>query len=129
MFKLFRGRFGTLIACVLVPVVPLTILGTILAAAIDHDRYDVVAFGDSPAMADELGALVVKGPKRATAGLLRDYDSWREALPQVGEKMHALGSPIQLASAASNDCTKTCPTSRLIHSLKISIRKRPYCSG
>jgi uncharacterized protein YhfF len=54
------------------------------AAGLDHDRYDVVAFGDSPAMADELGALVVNGPKRATAGLLRDFASGGEAMPQVG---------------------------------------------
>ncbi len=46
-FKLLRGRFSTLIACVLVPVVPLTILGTALAAAIDPDRYDVDATGTS----------------------------------------------------------------------------------
>ena len=38
------------------------------AAGIGHDRYDVVAFGDSPEMADELADLVINGPKRATAG-------------------------------------------------------------
>jgi uncharacterized protein YhfF len=31
------------------------------------------AFGDSPEMADELALLVRDGPKRATAGLLRDF--------------------------------------------------------
>jgi uncharacterized protein YhfF len=55
------------------------------AARVDHDRYDVMAFGDSPAMADELGALVVNGPKRATAGLLRDFASGGAAMPVVGE--------------------------------------------
>lgn len=55
------------------------------AAGIDHDRYDVVAFGDSPAMADELADLVINGPKRATAGLLRDFGPGGETMPAVGE--------------------------------------------
>lgn len=46
--------------------------------------YEVVAFGDSPRMADELAALVVDGPKRATAGLLRDFGPDGEAMPTVG---------------------------------------------
>ncbi len=47
-------------------------------------RYDVFDFGDSPEMADELAALVVDGPKRATAGLLVDYEQEGELLPEVG---------------------------------------------
>ena len=54
------------------------------AAGLAHDNYDVVAFGDSPAMADELAELVVNGPKRATAGLLRDFKEDGEPLPIVG---------------------------------------------
>ena len=45
--------------------------------------HTVVAFGDGPAMADELAALVVAGPKRATAGLLRDFVNG-EPMPVVG---------------------------------------------
>lgn len=41
--RLFRHRFGTLVACVLVPVVPLTILGTIITASTDDTAYDVNA--------------------------------------------------------------------------------------
>lgn len=44
--------------------------------------YDVVAFGDAPAMATELAELVLVGMKRATAGLLRDFDT--EPMPIVG---------------------------------------------
>lgn len=44
----------------------------------------VEAFGDSPAMADGLIALVIDGPKRATAGALADYEQAREPLPFVG---------------------------------------------
>jgi uncharacterized protein YhfF len=52
-------------------------------------RYDVFAFGDSPEMADELAALVLHGPKRATAGLLADFDD--EPLPVVGVHSIVLG--------------------------------------
>jgi len=48
-------------------------------------RWDVFAFGDSPELADELGALVVDGPKRATAGLSAQYDlPDADPLPEVG---------------------------------------------
>jgi hypothetical protein len=47
-FRLFRERFGTLMACVLVPVVPLSILSTVIVAAVDDTAYDVNApAGDS----------------------------------------------------------------------------------
>ena len=42
-FRLFRHRFGTLVACVVVPIVPLTILGTIVTASTDPNAYDVNA--------------------------------------------------------------------------------------
>jgi uncharacterized protein YhfF len=45
----------------------------------------VVAFGDSPAMATELSALVVKGRKRATCSLAQDYSNAPETLPKVGD--------------------------------------------
>jgi glycerophosphoryl diester phosphodiesterase family protein len=45
-FRLFRHRFGTLVACVLVPVVPLTILGTIIIASTDPDAFDVNSTGN-----------------------------------------------------------------------------------
>ncbi len=45
-------------------------------------HYEVVAFGDSPDLADELGQLILHGPKRATAGLRRDFTD--DDLPHVG---------------------------------------------
>ena len=54
------------------------------AAGIDHDRDEVVAFGDGGPMADELAELVVRGPERATAGLRRDHAASGEPLPEVG---------------------------------------------
>ena len=51
------------------------------------------------------------------------------ASPHVSEwTQRPGGSPTQLASATSNICTYTSPTSRRTHSSKTSIRKRPYCS-
>ncbi len=40
-FRLFRARFGTLMVCVLVPILPFTLLGTILQASIDDTAFDV----------------------------------------------------------------------------------------
>jgi uncharacterized protein YhfF len=59
------------------------------AAGLDHDRYEVVAFGDSPEMADDLADLVVSGPKRATAGLLCDFQGG-EPIPEVGGHVVAI---------------------------------------
>jgi hypothetical protein len=42
-FKLFRHRFGTLMVCVLVPVVPLSILSTIIVGSVDDAAFDVNA--------------------------------------------------------------------------------------
>lgn len=49
------------------------------------------AFGDSAELADELGTLVVHGPKRATAGLLLEFEARQEPLPGVGDRCAVLG--------------------------------------
>jgi uncharacterized protein YhfF len=59
--------------------------------------YDVVEFGDSAEMMNELAALVAAGTKRATAGLLRDFASGDPPVPRVGD--HAVvidgqGNPV-----------------------------------
>lgn len=48
--------------------------------------YEAWAFGgdDTPELATELGLLVRDGPKRATTGMLADYQRDGEALPEVG---------------------------------------------
>jgi len=43
------------------------------------------SFGDSPAMADHLLALVLAGEKHATCGALQSYYDDNEPLPQAGE--------------------------------------------
>ncbi|HYP45367.1 MAG TPA: ASCH domain-containing protein [Propionibacteriaceae bacterium] len=45
---------------------------------------NVSAFGDSVELADELIGLVVRGVKRATASLVRDYPAEQEPLPRIG---------------------------------------------
>ncbi|MBI3515023.1 MAG: ASCH domain-containing protein [Proteobacteria bacterium] len=47
--------------------------------------YQIVAFGDGPALATELADLVVAGTKRATASLARDYADGVLPLPAVGD--------------------------------------------
>ncbi len=54
------------------------------AADVAAKGYDVVLFGDSPAMNDELCDLVLAGTKRATASLLRDVTDGGEPMPTVG---------------------------------------------
>jgi uncharacterized protein YhfF len=54
------------------------------ATGLQHDKYDVVAFGAGAEMATELAELVVAGVKRATAGLARQFGPDGEPPPVVG---------------------------------------------
>lgn len=47
--------------------------------------YDVSRFDDSPEACDELTALVLSGAKRATASLLRDYETAGTPVPAAGD--------------------------------------------
>ena len=47
-------------------------------------RCDVFAFGDGAALADELLALMLAGPKRATAALVLDFERSGDPLPERG---------------------------------------------
>jgi uncharacterized protein YhfF len=49
------------------------------------ETYEAWSFGDKPETADELAALVLEGPKRATASLLWVYETEGETLPQAGD--------------------------------------------
>lgn len=55
------------------------------ATGLDHDRYDVVAHGHTPAIADALAALILAGTKRATASLDRDYGPGKPPRPAPGD--------------------------------------------
>ena len=61
-----------------------------------HARPDVFSFGDSPALANELAALVQLGRKRATASLPLEFTSAGLPLPAAGDVSivtRAHGSP------------------------------------
>lgn len=46
--------------------------------------YIAESFGDNPALADELGSLVLSGVKSATCSAVWNYEAEGEPLPQVG---------------------------------------------
>jgi uncharacterized protein YhfF len=59
--------------------------------------FSIWGFGDSPEMADKLGALVKEGVKTATCSLLWEYEFDNEKLPAVGELSiitDGLGAPM-----------------------------------
>ena len=52
-----------------------------------HDeQYVAEGWGDSPEMADELGALIASGTKTAACSALWEYEAEGEPLPKVGSK-------------------------------------------
>ena len=51
---------------------------------VPEQAYDVCRMGDNPALADESLALILAGPKRATACLLRDVEQGIEMMARVG---------------------------------------------
>lgn len=51
-----------------------------------EESYDVDSFGDSPAMTDELGALIVEGTKKATCSALWEWEAEDESITEVGSK-------------------------------------------
>jgi uncharacterized protein YhfF len=54
------------------------------ARGVADQPYDVCRFGSSPAMGDALLDLMLRGPKRATACLLRDVEAGGETMARVG---------------------------------------------
>jgi uncharacterized protein YhfF len=61
------------------------------ASGYDGPIVTTFAFGDSAEMADELADLVLHGPKRATAGLVADFEADGEALPRTDEHCVVVG--------------------------------------
>ncbi len=55
------------------------------------EGYAAEGWGDSPEMADELGALISAGTKTATCSALWEYEAEGEPLPEVGLKTIVLG--------------------------------------
>jgi uncharacterized protein YhfF len=64
---------------------------------IRDEQYVAEAWGDSPRLANELGALIVAGTKTATCSALWEYEAEGEALPKTGLKTIVLdgnGAPL-----------------------------------
>jgi uncharacterized protein YhfF len=60
------------------------------ARGVPEQNYDVCRMGSSPEMGDELLALILMGPKRATACLLRDVETGGEMMACVGSHVVVL---------------------------------------
>jgi hypothetical protein len=70
-FRLFRHRFGTLVMCVLVPVLPLSIIGTLVVASTDEDAFDVNATSTTTTdSGEEWAAFLVTSVVQAVAVIL-----------------------------------------------------------
>ena len=73
-------------------------LRTLPEASPTHgEQYVAEAWGDSPRLADELGALILDGTKTATCSALWEYEAEGSALPEVGSKTIVLdgnGDPL-----------------------------------
>jgi uncharacterized protein YhfF len=73
-----------------------TAVDAIWASYVADSGYDgplvtAFAFGDSAELADELGLLVLHGPKRATAELVQAFAAQDEPLPRAGDRCLVLG--------------------------------------
>jgi uncharacterized protein YhfF len=73
-------------------------LATLPADSPIHDEeYMAEGWGDSPRLADELGALIVAGTKTATCSALWEYETESEPVPESGVKIIVLdgnGDPL-----------------------------------
>jgi len=73
-------------------------LATLPADSPIHDEeYMAEGWGDSPRLADELGALIVAGTKTATCSALWEYETESEPVPEAGGKTIVLdgnGDPL-----------------------------------
>ena len=61
------------------------------------ERYVAAGSGDSPQMADKLGALIANGTKTATCSALWEYEAEGEPLPKIGSKtivLNGSGDPM-----------------------------------
>ena len=69
-----------------------TYLDTLPAdSPVRDEQYLAERWGDSPQMADELGALIADGTKSATCSALWEYEAEGEPLPETGVKTVVLG--------------------------------------
>ncbi len=61
-------------------------LATTSNASLSNKNYEAHQFGDSAALADELGNLILKGVKTATCSTVWEWEAEGSELPKVGAK-------------------------------------------
>lgn len=61
-------------------------LATTSNASLSNANYEAHQFGDSAALADELGSLILKGVKTATCSTVWEWEAAGSELPKVGAK-------------------------------------------
>jgi uncharacterized protein YhfF len=61
-------------------------LASIPTASFSSENYEADQFGDSSALADELGNLVLRGVKTATCSALWEWEAEGSEIPKVGSK-------------------------------------------
>lgn len=61
-------------------------LATTSNASLSNENYEAHQFGDSAALADELGNLILQGVKTATCSTVWEWDAEGSELPKVGAK-------------------------------------------
>jgi hypothetical protein len=69
-FRLLRARFGTLVACVLVPMVPLSIIATILEASTNEAAFDVNASTTTSSDGSVIAGALISGLLQGAAAAL-----------------------------------------------------------
>jgi uncharacterized protein YhfF len=70
------------------------------------ERYEAWGFGNTPEMADELGDLVLRGIKTATASLVWSFEAEDEPITEVGDYSIVLdseGEPLCIIQATAID--------------------------
>jgi hypothetical protein len=70
------------------------------------------AFGDSAELADELGLLVLHGPKRATAELVQAFVAQDEPLPRAGDRWTGASCSAAMAGRWRSCARRTCESAR-----------------
>jgi uncharacterized protein YhfF len=76
------------------------------SCGVEAELIGAFAFGDSEGLADRLAQLVLHGPKRATAGLLVEFERDGEPLPRVGDHQVVLdgrGLPVCIIRTTAVD--------------------------
>ena len=81
-------------------------LATTSNASLSNGNYEAHQFGDSAALTDELGNLILKGVKTATCSTVWEWEAEGSELPKIGSKTIVLdGNDIPLCVIETTEVT------------------------